>query len=302
MKKKFDVVVIGNIGIDTNIYLKGDGINWQVEANFTDNIDYIGQAGGYASRLWASFKKNCAFIGYVGNDYMGKFIKESLQKSGIDTSGVFIDPAGTSRSVNLVFLDGKRKNFYDGKSHMTLSPNKEICSRILEGAQLVHFNIPNWARELLPMAKQKKAIISCDLQDVIDLNDPYRQDFVNYSDFIFFSTVNIKDPYAAISHYLSFDKNKIIVAAMGEHGVMVGHLDEIKHYNIPVSNLPVVDTNGAGDSLAAGFLLAYIFEKKKMEDAVLSGQLCARHTCSLKATSENLYSQPPTIVGKKNKF
>jgi len=42
--KQFDVVVIGNVGIDSNIYLNSDEINFQIESNFTENIDYVGQA------------------------------------------------------------------------------------------------------------------------------------------------------------------------------------------------------------------------------------------------------------------
>ena len=50
MEKTFDVAVVGNVGIDTNIYLYGNEIDFSVEANFSQNIDYLGQAGGYASR------------------------------------------------------------------------------------------------------------------------------------------------------------------------------------------------------------------------------------------------------------
>lgn len=45
-----EVVVLGNVGIDTNVYPYGEAIDWSVEANFTENLDYIGQAGGYAAR------------------------------------------------------------------------------------------------------------------------------------------------------------------------------------------------------------------------------------------------------------
>ena len=49
----FDVVVVGNVGIDTNVYLPGSDIDFSVEANFTENFDYVGQAGGYASQGFA---------------------------------------------------------------------------------------------------------------------------------------------------------------------------------------------------------------------------------------------------------
>ena len=62
-QKQFDVVVIGNVGIDTNVYLAGDEINFQIESNFTENIDYVGQAGGYAARGFAQLGYRTAFIG-----------------------------------------------------------------------------------------------------------------------------------------------------------------------------------------------------------------------------------------------
>jgi len=54
---QFDLVVIGNAGVDSNVYLVGDAIDFTVESNFTQNIDYIGQAGGYSGRGFAQMKK-----------------------------------------------------------------------------------------------------------------------------------------------------------------------------------------------------------------------------------------------------
>ena len=151
---RFDVVVIGSVGIDTNVYLGGADIDFDVEANFTQNLDYVGQAGGYASRGYAQLGKRTAFIGYVGDDYHGHFIREELARDGIDTTALFVDPLGTSRSVNFMYQDGRRKNFYDGKGHMHLQPDLEVCWAVLVEAKLAHFNLPNWARYLLPMARE----------------------------------------------------------------------------------------------------------------------------------------------------
>ena len=38
------VAVVGCIGIDTNVYFYGGGPDFEREATFTQNIDYIGQA------------------------------------------------------------------------------------------------------------------------------------------------------------------------------------------------------------------------------------------------------------------
>ena len=41
-RSPFDVVVIGNAGVDTNSYLDGTEIDVTVEANYYQNIDHVG--------------------------------------------------------------------------------------------------------------------------------------------------------------------------------------------------------------------------------------------------------------------
>lgn len=146
----FDVVVVGNIGMDTNIYLYTDNVDFSVEANFSQNLDYVGQAGGYASRGYMAWERKTAFIGHVGDDFQGSHIRSVLQEDGIDIRGMFTDPAGTSRSVNIMYRDGRRKNFYDGRGHMELHPPYDICRTLFSGAKLAHFNIPNWHASCCP--------------------------------------------------------------------------------------------------------------------------------------------------------
>ncbi len=136
--------------------------------------------------------------------------------------GLFLDPAGTSRSMNIMFKDGHRKNFYDGKSHMTLDAPLKIARSLFEGAKLIHFNIPNWARVLLPIAQSSGAAIACDIQDVIDPTDPYRRDFIRKSNFLFFSAANHADPDPIIAYFWSMNPDLEIIAGMGELDCAVG--------------------------------------------------------------------------------
>lgn len=286
-----DVAVIGNIGIDTNVYFQNGNINFDVETNFTEDIDYVGQAGGYTSRGFSKLGYKTAFIGYIGDDFSGKFILDELHKDDINTDGIFIDPAGTSRSVNLMYQNGKRKNFYDGKSHMTLSPDLEACRQILQKTKLAHFHIPNWARHLLPIAKELGIIISTDIQDVIDINDPYRADFIAYSDVVFFSSVNQKSPDDIMNEILNVYPEKIVISGRGEKGVAVGTKDGIQYFEPIKMNHKIIDTNGAGDGLAVGFLTGYFFENLGLEKSIEAGQTVARYTCGLKANSSDLMNR-----------
>jgi sugar/nucleoside kinase (ribokinase family) len=287
----FDVVVVGNVGVDTNVYLAGPAIDFAVEANFTENLDCVGQAGGFASIGFARMGLRTAFVGYVGDDMLGAYVRDVLEAHGVDCSCLFVDPAGTSRSVNVMFAGGERKNFYDGKGHMTLRPDVARCRRVLERSRLAHFNIPNWARTLLPAARASGATISCDLQDVVTFDDAYRKDFLEAADVLFFSAANLDDPAAVVADLVAAEPRRVCVVGCGARGCIAGSAAGV--VSAPPVELaePVVDSNGAGDSLAVGFLTSYVLDGYGLKDAVLRGQIAARHACTLRSAPEGLITR-----------
>lgn len=282
-----EVVVVGNAGVDTNVYPYGDAIDWSVEANFTENIDYVGQAGGYASRGYAALGRRVAFVGHVGDDMGGQMVREAFARDGIDTRAVWSDPTGTARSVNFMARDGARKNFYDGKGHMTMEPDLALCRSVMSGARLAHFNLPNWGRRLLPLARELGLVIACDLQDIVQLDDPYRADFVAAADILFCSSVN-HDPPALAAALLAGRPDRVVVVGMGARGAGLGTAAGFCVLPPPPLDTPVVDTNGAGDSLAVGFLTSYVLEGRPLEESLLRGQIAARHVCAMRATTDGL--------------
>lgn len=286
-----DVVVVGGAGVDTNVYLGGDDVDWTVESNFTRNVDSAGQAGGYASRLFAQLGKRTGYIGAVGDDPLGRLLCDALARDGVDLEGVFIDGGGTNRSVNVVYKDGRRKNFYDGRGSMTLQPDLELCRRVLARARLAHFSIVHWARQLLPLAREGGAFIAVDLQDVVSADDAYRQDFVDAADAVFFSAVNHPDPAPVIEAYRRRNPRAVFVVGMGARGAALGTAEGIRTFGPVVDDRPVVDTNGAGDSLAVGFLASHVLDGFSPSDAVLRGQILARHTCTLVAPKDRLMTR-----------
>jgi len=187
-----------------------------------------------------------------------------------------------------MYRDGRRKNFYDGKGHMSLEPDLAVCQAVLTGAQLAHFNIPNWARKLLPLARELGVKIAVDLQDVVSPDDSYRRDFIEVADFLFFSAANHPDPSPLIQHFLGNRPDRIVVCGMGAAGCALGTGAGIQFFDPVALPEPVIDTNGAGDTLATGFLSSYVLRGFSLEDAVLRGQIAARHTCAQRASSFSL--------------
>lgn len=282
------VVVVGNAGVDTNVYLDRDDLDPAVEGHFTRNVSYAAHAGGFAARGYARLGYRTAFLGALGDDPEGARVRETFTRDGIDTRGVFPDPAGTASSVNLVFRDGRRRNFYDGKGHMTLTPDPDACRALLAGARLAHISIPNWARHVVPIARELGVPVACDVQDVASADDPYRLDFVLGSDYLFFSAANLPDPEPVIRDWWRRRPELVIVAGLGARGCNLGAEGEIHIFPPPPLDLPVVDTNGAGDALAVGFLASRVLEGRSLADSVRRGQLAARHCCAQPAPKSDL--------------
>lgn len=291
MDRDLDVVVVGNVGIDTNVYPYGDEIDWSVEGNFTRNLDCVGQAGGFSSRGYARLGRRTAFVGYVGDDFCGRLVREELSGDGIDLSALFVDPAGTSRSVNFMYRDGRRKNFYDGGSHMSLVPDLDACRSALARARLAHFHLPNWARRLLPVARQLGVVVACDLQDVVSLPDPYRQDFIDAADVIFFSAVNHADLTPLMRTLQAGRPDRLVVAGMGARGAALCTDAGVRFFPPPPLDIPVIDANGAGDALAVGFLDAWALQGLPPEQAMRRGQIAARFTCGIRSSSSTLITR-----------
>jgi sugar/nucleoside kinase (ribokinase family) len=68
----------------------------------------------------------------------------------------------------------------------------------------------------------------------------------------------------------------------------VGTQEGIEFFPAVEMETPVIDTNGAGDGLAVGFLSSYVLDNCSVKDSTLRGQIAARYTCTQKASSSNL--------------
>ena len=105
---------------------------------------------------------------------------------------------------------------------------------------------------------------------------------------MFFSAANQPDPGLLIEELLRWRPKLIVVSGMGAQGCALGIREAIRYF-APVSlDMPVIDTNGAGDGLAVGFLSSYVLDGFSLEDSIRRGQIAARYTCAQKASSAHL--------------
>jgi sugar/nucleoside kinase (ribokinase family) len=270
-----DVVVVGAAGIDTCVYL-AEGQDISSDVTFTSNRDGVGQAGGYASLAYRALGYRVAYYGAIGDDDAGSVLRRDLEAHGVDTSASFLDPMGTARSVNLMSPDGRRRGCYDGRGNPGLDIDPATVAELLHGVRLVHVNIPNWARHVLPIARAAGCLVISDLQDVADPLDPYRLDFVRGSDVLAFSCTRDVTPEPMMRAYWDVNPDLVQIAGMGAEGCAVGVAGTVERQAPPPSDLPIVDTNGAGDALAAVAAAGIVLETLSPPTAAELGQRAAR--------------------------
>jgi sugar/nucleoside kinase (ribokinase family) len=85
--------------------------------------------------------------------------------------------------------------------------------------------------------------------------------------------------------------SQIVIAGMGARGCMLGTAQDIRFFPALEMEEPVVDTNGAGDGLAVGFLSSYVLDGFSLEDSLLRGQIVARFSCGQRATTSTLITR-----------
>ena len=134
METRYDVVALGELLIDfTENGLSGQG-NPLLEAN----------PGGAPCNVLAMLNrlgKKTAFIGKVGNDQFGKMLKEVVEESGTDVSGLAMDEqVHTTLAFVHTFPDGDREfSFYRNPGADMMLTKEEVDPELIKKARIFHF-------------------------------------------------------------------------------------------------------------------------------------------------------------------
>jgi sugar/nucleoside kinase (ribokinase family) len=210
------------------------------------------------------------FIGKLGNDALAAAYVERYAAAGVDTSRFKRGSIANARCLALVTPDAQRTMRTCLGAAMTLSPS-EISPADFRGVRHAHiegylvFN-EELCDAVLNSARAAGCTISLDLSafEVVNAKRDWMfRQFGHGIDVVFANEDEIRALYPGNGAGFEALARELaalgVVAAvkMGRDGAWIGRGDEI-HRIAPVHVEDVIDTNGAGDAWAAGFLFGYL--------------------------------------------
>lgn len=264
--KKYDITALGEILIDYT----------PLPASKTGMMVFEQNPGGAPANVLACAAKlgqKTAFIGKVGNDMQGLFLKNILNNTNIETRGLILDDKFFT-TLAFVSLDekGERSFAFARKpgADTQLTVN-EVDLNLIENTSIFHFGslslTDNPSREstyfAINHAKQSGAIISYD-PNYRPLLWKSKEDAVNMMTSVlhYVDVIKLSDEEVALvtgekdlklaTEFLLNKNISIIAITLGEKGAFVATKEGCAE--VPAKKVNPVDTTGAGDAFWGGFL------------------------------------------------
>jgi sugar/nucleoside kinase (ribokinase family) len=231
----------------------------------TEGFEKTIASGGSVANMIYGIAKLGASAGYIGkinkDDELGKFFENDMESAGVDTHLIFSNTP-TGKAIALVSPDAERTFATYLGAAVELSKDEldsQIFSNydifVLEGYLVYNEELVLKAIEI---AKANNMLIAIDMASYNVVED--KRDFLDriirkYVDIVFANEEEAKaftglEPEEAL-HKIA-ENVLFSVVKIGEKGSLIKY--DGKVYRIPAIKVNPVDTTGAGDFYAAGFL------------------------------------------------
>jgi sugar/nucleoside kinase (ribokinase family) len=303
---RLDVLCIGNAIVDvianaTDEFLHSEGLvkgsMRLIDAEEAERLySHMGPAhqvsGGSAGNTAAGIAAlggRAGFIGQVAPDQLGQFYRHDLTSAGVEFTTPAADVgAPTARSMILVTPDGHRtmNTFLGAAQHL---PTAALDEEQIHGAAILYLEGYLWDPETprnamlraMEVAHEAKRKVAFTLSDTFCV-DRHRDGFNRLLDErridILFANQAEIEALAAVAHLESAvaavkDRVETLVVTRSEDGALATRGAE--RADVPAEPIDkLVDTTGAGDLFAAGFLLGHA-RGKGLEESLRLGAICA---------------------------
>ncbi|AHE57376.1 adenosine kinase [Sphingomonas sanxanigenens] len=309
----YDVVAIGNAIVDVlskadDAFIAQEGLvkntmqllfsTEAAEALYAKMAPGIEVSGGSAANTVAGIAAlggKCGFIGQVADDQLGKVFSHDIRAQGVTfttTARTEADPT-TARCLILITPDGHRTmNTYLGASQFL--PAAALDREMIAAGAILYLEGYLWdpeepraaMREAIRIAREAGRKVAFTLSDTFCISR-HRDDFLKLIadgdiDILFANEAEI----LSLTLLDDFDKAvaqvaaklPVLVCTRSEHGAIA--VKDGERFTVPAQPVDaVVDTTGAGDLFAAGFLAGQA-QGRSVEASLTMGAVCAAEIIS----------------------
>jgi fructokinase len=246
---------------------------------------FIKAPGGAPANVAVAIQRlglSAAFVGKVGNDPFGEYLRRCLADIDVDTRYLFIDPAARTTAVFVAVWDDGRKDlcFYRDPGADMLLDEAEISDQLFAGARCFHYGSISFITGPSAAAQQKAIRIARECGLMISYDPNYRptlwpdvataqrviQDAFRYCHLAKVSeeewriATGSDDIDQGIANVLARGVELLIVSR-GEKGAFATNGNY--RIELPALDIDVVETTGAGDGFMAAFITRLLPEREK---------------------------------------
>ena len=271
--KRFDVTALGELLIDFTENGKSSQGNIMMEAN-------PGGAPCNVLAILTKLGKKTAFIGKVGDDYLGHHLQQVVEKLGINTENLLFDKeVHTTLAFVHTFEDGDRDfSFYRNPGADMKLRASEINEAIIADSKIFHFgtlsmtdpDVRKATEKAVEIAEKNNCLISFDpnLRPPLWKNPEDAKECFDYG-MAHCKILKISDNeitwFTGIDDFdkaVKFLKDKynipLILLSKGKNG-SAAYYKDIKVERPACLKVKTIETTGAGDTFF-GSVLNYILE------------------------------------------
>ena len=279
MKK---ILCIGDLALDVISQLK-EPINYGNDTASRISSHPGGQAANVATWITRTHSK-AQLVARVGNDPVGFALISDLDKYGVEHMNLMHSGRPTGVVVILVDSNGERTMFPDNGANADLEisdlpPLADVDGVYVSGYALLDFRSREAVLSMIAKIKAAGKPIYFDPTTTGAMKIVSRDEvlsWVKLMDGIFLNSEealylgNAKDVETAEKNLTAY--TPLVVIKLGSRGAMAVHKEIIAKVSAVTTN--VVDTTGAGDSFAAGFIPKWL-ETNDLEAALSAGTALA---------------------------
>ena len=279
------ILCLGDIMLDVTAVV-GAPIKQGVETRASISTQGGGAAANVASWLAVS-GTSAHLIARVGDDPAGRTVLAELDRFGVEHSHKIIPDAHTGVVVVLVDALGERTMFPDsgansGLSPADLPPLDDVTAVYLSGYPLVNPASRAGALEILGIVNEMGLPVIFDPSTVGVLLDVGLKQVREWLTMVDVVVLNEEE-----AHFLSGKNNPVDAAAellqltplvvikRGGNGALAQARGSAL-VQIPAVDVEVVDTTGAGDAFAAGFIKSWIAKNDLLDSLQSGAELAAK--------------------------